>query len=168
MHLARDFLAAVESARRGLTTLVDSVPWDEPRPQPDPSPSLVAARMFAGRCRRVPAWVGLLAMLEDDAGTWDDPEGMPDRRADAVYERDGWMCTAPGCCSRQNLEDHHVVYRSRGGRNDQSNRTTVCRFHHQGGEHGGLASCTGTAPLELRWTLGAGGIGGAFLNERRI
>ena len=60
------------------------------------------------------------------------------------------------------------MYRSRGGGDEPSNRTVLCRFHHQRGEHGGLAACAGRAPLGIVWRLGRGGVGGRFLNERRL
>ena len=126
-----------------------------------------AARMFSSRGQPVPAWVGLLALLEDFADTWDAPEGHPNRRGDRVYIRDGWRCMAPGCTSRRHLESHHVVYRSRQGGDELSNRVCLCRFHHQEGEHGNYASCRGTAPLGLIWSMGAGGIAGRFKNERQ-
>jgi hypothetical protein len=165
--LAADLAASIESQRRALEALAESVPWDEPWPEPEASPSLLAARTFSIRCRRLPSWVGLLAMLEDFAATWDAADGAPVRPQDTVFIRDGWRCTAPGCTSRRNLEDHHLVYRSRNGSGSLSNRTTLCRFHHQRGEHGGLASCAGQAPLGVAWRLGRDGIGGRFENERR-
>ena len=129
---------------------------------------LIAA-MHAARARlgtpRAPAWVGLLAMLEDFVDTWDQ---APRRKSDAIYERDGYRCMAPGCTSRRHLEDHHVLYRSRGGGNDSENRICICRFHHQRGQHGGLAACHGTAPLGITWELGRRGAGGKFRNEIRL
>ncbi len=56
--LADDLLAAVEAARRGLTALADSVPWDRAWPEEPALPSVLAARMFSVRARRAPAWVG--------------------------------------------------------------------------------------------------------------
>jgi len=106
-------------------------------------------------------------MLEEFARTWDDPQMSPRRASDAIYIRDGWRCTAPGCTSRRNLEDHHIVYRSRGGSDDLWNRTCLCRFHHQLGEHGGLSTCRGMAPLGIHWTLGRNGAGGRWRNEIR-
>ena len=164
--LAASFLAVVESSTRHLEQDADRIPWDQPDPDPDTPPSMRAARTFSIRCRRVPAWVGLLAMLEDYVHTWDDPRGMPKRTSDPIYTRDGWRCTAPGCTSRRNLEDHHLEYRSRGGCDDLSNRTTLCRFHHRLGEHGLVASCRGTAPLGIRWRLGLEETGAHFQNER--
>jgi hypothetical protein len=120
------------------------------------------------RGRPVPAWVGLLSLLEDFAAVWDDPHAMPKGRRRRIYVRDGWRCMAPGCTSRANLEEHHVVYRSRGGTHETENRLCLCRFHHQRGEHGGLATCRGRAPLGLVWSLGRDGVGGVYRNERRL
>jgi len=166
--LASAFTGAVESTCRRLTALVDQVAWDEPWPDPDARGSTLAARMFSTRCRRVPSWVGLLSLLEDFVETWDPPAGAARRRADRIYNRDGWRCTAPGCTSRRNLEDHHVRYRARGGSDHMWNRTTLCRFHHQRGEHGGLASCRGRAPLGIDWRLGRAENGVWYRNERRV
>ncbi len=171
--LAAGFLSCVESARARLAHVSEEVPWDQPWPgEGEPgttvAASLLCARMFSIRCRRSPAWVGLLALLEEFVQTWDDPQMSPRRTSDAVYIRDGWRCTAPGCTSRHNLEDHHIVYRSRGGSDKLFNRTCLCRFHHQLGEHGGLSSCRGVAPLGVVWTLGRGGVGGRWRNEIRV
>ena len=170
--LAAGFLSCVEAARARLACIVEEVPWDQPWPGEEAGTSVVAsllcARMFSIRCRRSPAWVGLLAVLEEFVQTWDDPQMSPKRPSDAVYIRDGWRCTAPGCTSRRNLEDHHIVYRSRGGGDELSNRTCLCRFHHQLGEHGGLSSCRGVAPLGILWILGTSGAGGHWKNEIRI
>ena len=166
--LATSFLAVAESTARHLEKEADRIPWDQSCADPAALPSFRAARTFSIRCRRVPVWVGLLAMLEDYVCTWDDPRGMPKRASDRIYCRDGWRCTAPGCTSRRNLEDHHIEYRSRCKNDDPSNRTTLCRFHHSLGEHGVLASCRGTAPLGVRWRLGRDGVGGRFRNERAV
>ena len=56
-----------------------------------------------------------MSLLEEFVLTWDPPAPEVRRRSDAVYARAGWRCTAPGCTSRRNLEDHHLVHRSRGG-----------------------------------------------------
>ena len=197
-ELAADFLGVIESSRERLSTLADSVPWDEPWPDPYAAPSLMAARTFSVRSRRVPAWVGLLALLEDFVLTWDPPyripaedidarsagtaplhpgadaagrrtlAGAPRRHGDPVYSRAGWRCTAPGCTSRKNLDDHHMVYRSRRGGDALDNRDCLCRFHHYWGEHGELASCRGRAPLGILWRLGRKDLGVWYRNERRV
>ena len=116
----------------------------------------------------LPEWVGLLGLLEDFVATWDDPRQAPKRASDPLNIRDGWRCSAPGCTSRQNLEDHHIQYRSRGGGEDLSTRIPLCRFHHQHGEHGDLMECRGRAPLGIEWRLGRDGRGGRFRKERRL
>ncbi len=76
------------------------------------------------------------------------------RRAQRVFERDGWRCTVPGCTSYRNLHDHHIRFRSAGGSDALSNRTTLCAFHHLRGVHAGRVSVTGAAPARLRFELG--------------
>jgi hypothetical protein len=164
-------MATIEAFRRRLDAEAGRIPWDAPWPGAEaspPLPSLLAARMFSTWSRRVPAWVGLLAAIEDFVLTWDaDARRAPPSR-DRVFVRDGWRCAAPGCSSRRHLEDHHVVYRSRGGGDGGANRICLCRFHHQRGEHGGLASCAGEAPLGITWRLGRRDVATWYRNERRI
>lgn len=166
--LAGQFLATIEGRRGGLEKLADSVPWDLPWPDSLAAPSIQAARTFSIVCRRVPAWVGLLALLEDFVATWDPQQGGIRRRADAIYGRDGWRCMAPGCKVRVNLEDHHIEYRSHGGGNALTNRICLCRFHHQQGEHGLLARIRGVAPLGVTFSLGRADLARRFLNECRL
>jgi hypothetical protein len=171
--LAGPFLGAIESARRRLARAAQEHPEGEYGPadgqgETGPPPaSLLAARLFSSRAWPVPAWVGLLALLEDFVATWDVSHAPRRPARDAIYIRDGWRCMAPGCTSRRNLEDHHVRYRSRGGDDGKTNRVTLCRFHHQQGEHGELAWVRGKAPLGLTWLLGRSGRGGRWHNERR-
>jgi hypothetical protein len=73
-----------------------------------------------------------------------------------VFERDGWRCTVPGCSSRRNLHDHHIVYRSAGGSNELANRTTLCAWHHLRGVHAGIVRCRGRAPDDLRFDMPLG------------
>lgn len=171
-EIAEDFLVVIESSRRRLADDAALDPWGLPSRVGDDRPAARAARMFSNRSRRVPAWIGLLALLEDFVFTWDGvaaaphrqrPAGAhrsvdlacphdrpgedgtaehgaggddepvidgrrrrrarsnagvtlptppaarptPRRHGDAIYIRDGWRCSAPGCTSRRNLEDHH-------------------------------------------------------------
>lgn len=146
-----------------------SVPtWEGPEGAEPRSLGAGSSRTFSTAIPALPEWIGLLALVEEFVATWDDPKGHPRRHGDEIYIRDGWRCMAPGCTSRKNLEDHHIIYRSRGGSDDLWNRVTLCRFHHQQGEHGGLMRCRGKAPLGLIWSLGASGVGGNFRNERRL
>src|SRR4029077_7822255 len=69
---------------------------------------------------------------------------------------------------RRNLEDHHLIYRSRLGADDLSNRVCPCRYHHARGERGGLARCRGAAPNGILWRLGRRELGAWYRNERRL
>jgi hypothetical protein len=124
--------------------------------------------MFSTRLGFVPEWVALLSLVESAVALWDNPRACPRRAGDRTYIRDGWRCAAPGCTSRRNLEEHHIDYRSRGGADEPGNLITLCRFHHQAGEHGGRLRCRGEAPLGVLWWLGEDGKGGLFRNERRL
>lgn len=164
--LAAGFIGAVESARRRLAGQVGQIPRGQDWPQRDCPVSVRIARDFFGRGRRSPAWVGLLALLEDFTATWDAAVPGRARRRAAIFIRDGWRCAPPGCTSRSNLQEHHYEHRSRGGSQEEWNKGCLCAFHHLRGEHGDLASCRGRAPLEILWTLGRDGIGGTYINER--
>ena len=45
-------------------------------------------------------------------------------------------------------------YRSHGGSDELSNRTSLCVWHHQRGEHEKIVRCRGRAPGKLRFELG--------------
>src|SRR5262245_7501467 len=100
--------------------------------------------------------------------THDDPRAFPKRAGDAIYERDGHTCMAPGCTARCAIEDHHLVYRSHKGGNEPWNRLCLCRFRHHQGEHGELAKCRGKAPLGVTWRLGRRDLATVWRNERRL
>jgi hypothetical protein len=70
-----------------------------------------------------------------------------------VFERDGYRCTVPGCTSQRNLHARHVLFRSRGGRDDLANLVTLCAAHHQRGVHRGVIRISGRAPDELVFEL---------------
>jgi hypothetical protein len=93
------------------------------------------------------------AMFEHAFEVW-SPHAPHVPRAHRVFERDGWRCTAPGCSSYRNLQDHHVVFRSLGGSGALSNRTTLCAWHHLRGVHAGIIRCAGDAPDHLVFELG--------------
>ena len=75
-------------------------------------------------------------------------------RPDPVIERDGHRCAVPGCTSRRNLHDHHIVFRSACGSDAADNRITLCAFHHQRGVHAGFLRIRGHAPDDLVFELG--------------
>ena len=92
------------------------------------------------------------AMLDHALESWGAHTKVPPEHR--VFARDGWRCTAPGCTSYRNLHDHHIRFRSAGGSDDLSNRTTLCAWHHLRGVHAGVVRCTGQAPHGLRFELG--------------
>mgnify|MGYP005839388019 CR=1 FL=1 len=81
------------------------------------------------------------------------------RKPDPVIERDGYRCAVPGCSSRRNLENHHIVFRSRGGSDASWNRVMLCAFHHHRGVHTARARVRGRAPDGLVFELGMRGKG---------
>ena len=166
--LAGLFLSAIESERRRLEEEAHQTPWTKPWPDPLATPAKRAAQEYANRLRRVPAWVGLLSLLEDFVRTWDDPKRIPDRRWKRIYERENYRCAAPGCTRSADIQDHHIDYRSDMGSDEPWNQVALCAFHHQQGEHGRLARVRGTAPLDLLWRLGVPDLGTWWKNERRI
>ncbi|HEX9637317.1 MAG TPA: HNH endonuclease, partial [Acidobacteriota bacterium] len=80
------------------------------------------------------------------------PEKVP--REHRIFERDGWMCQAPGCFSRCGLQAHHVIPRSQGGGNEDANLLTLCFWCHHHGVHGRKLRCAGRAPDDLAWAIG--------------
>ncbi|MBW2274390.1 MAG: HNH endonuclease [Deltaproteobacteria bacterium] len=99
----------------------------------------------------------LIAMIDHAIETWKEMHA-PHARRYPVEERDGFQCTVPGCTSydnlHNNLHDHHIRFRSAGGSDLLSNRTTLCAAHHQRGVHAGRMRCSGSAPDGLRFELG--------------
>lgn len=49
----------------------------------------------------------------------------------AVLDRDNWQCQVCGVTGENRLHLHHVVYRSQGGKDDESNLVTVCHRCHR-------------------------------------
>jgi hypothetical protein len=97
-----------------------------------------------------PRWVAFERLLLHVITYW---EGTPCHR-DPIFARDGWRCAVPACSSRRNLHDHHVIYRGRGGGNEQANRVAVCAAHHLHGIHAGVIRAWGSAPADVHWELG--------------
>jgi hypothetical protein len=86
------------------------------------------------------------------------PAGQPDPNPYlAIYERDGWCCSYPGCSVRAMLHPHHLKFRSKFGKKkkaeceDPSNITTICYFHHLL-VHQGIVKVEGKAPFDMKWT----------------
>jgi len=93
-------------------------------------------------------------MIEHACQAWGDERRVPRRYA--IYDRDGWRCTVPGCTSYRNLHQHHIDFRSRGGGDEDENLVTVCAWHHLRAAHGRPDSLriSGRAPHALTFELG--------------
>ena len=87
--------------------------------------------------------------------TWRD--AVPDRRSRSAkaLARDGGSCQVP-VCSRAAAHAHHIVLRSAGGGDEESNLVSLCAAHHLHGVHAGYVRVSGRAPDALVWELGIG------------
>ena len=89
-----------------------------------------------------------------DAGDLESEDGprltseIPAQIRRRVLIRDRFACTVPGCTSCRNIDLHHIVLRSNGGRHTMGNLTTLCSGHHTE-VHEGLLVIRGTAPDRL-------------------
>ncbi|MCC6622312.1 MAG: HNH endonuclease [Deltaproteobacteria bacterium] len=82
------------------------------------------------------------------------PSGPAERAFEAVYRRDRYRCQSP-TCDRRDVGAHHVVFRSRGGGDEEDNLVTLCGRCHLEGVHAGTTiTVRGRAPGALRWTIG--------------
>jgi hypothetical protein len=109
---------------------------------------------------RAQAWLSdaecFLTLVEHFRQVWSAPELLPTENElfNAVAERDGWVCSAPGCTCRRNLTVHHIQFRSQGGGDEPTNVTLVCFRHHLEGIHAGRVRVSGQAPGALDWEMG--------------
>lgn len=166
--LATDLWGCLEAARVDLQMRASRLGCVSVAAEARLTPGERIARDYRERGQPVPHWVGLFVLLEDYVRTWDAAERTKRRGRDAIHNRDGWRCTAPGCTSRRNLQTHHIQHRARGGDDAPDNLQDLCAFHHLRGVHGGLSQCSGQAPLDVVWRLGTSQLGVWFQNERKI
>jgi hypothetical protein len=68
-----------------------------------------------------------------------------------VLHRDGMRCAVAGCRQRHQLNAHHIIWRSRGGRTVMSNEITICSQCHAL-VHVELLRVSGTPSTGLTWT----------------
>ncbi|MBP7148709.1 MAG: HNH endonuclease [Acidobacteria bacterium] len=160
--------ATINDRTRRLTRLVESVPWDQEWPDPDPPGSVLAARTFSARARRVPGWAGLLAVLEEFALGADLPENVKRSSTRSVHDRAGYRCQVPGCTRQSPLHCHHVQFRAQGGPLVPENETCICSRHHRLLHDVQWLAAKGTEPLGVAWRLGPPFYGRWYNNERRL
>ena len=70
-----------------------------------------------------------------------------------LFDRTGFRCTSPLCRARTGLHAHHVVWRSRGGSDDDHNLSPYCAGCHRL-IHVGDLEVTGRAPDDLVHRVG--------------
>jgi hypothetical protein len=69
---------------------------------------------------------------KDECGESDEGDGSDESKERAggfarnVAERDGWICSRPGCSNRSALTGNHIIPRSRGGPDEDWNIHLVC------------------------------------------
>jgi hypothetical protein len=85
---------------------------------------------------------------------FDQRRWMSRFRRDALTRTLG-LCAVPGC-SRAAVHVHHVVFRSRGGRDHPWNGVALCAVHHLHGIHLGFLEVTGRAGERLHWKFATG------------
>ncbi len=101
----------------------------------------------------LPAWACAMLFIRAATTEWEAGHTPPSEHA--ILERDRYLCQAPGCSRRRNLQIHHIRFRSRGGADSMDNKITLCFVHHQILLHEMKSvSVAGTAPGKLTWTLG--------------
>jgi hypothetical protein len=99
-------------------------------------------------------WECFLLFVRALRDTWENPDDPQWKRRYRIFERDGWRCMAPGCTSRSGLNEHHIVFRSQQGNDEDENLVALCVGHHQEGIHASRLRCFGRAPDSLWWDLG--------------
>jgi len=118
--------------------------------------ALAQVRAVHGGNGTLPTWAAATFLIRHAVTEWEraDPSRRPAEWK--IFERDEWRCQAPGCSSRSRLEAHHIIFRSHGGSDDPKNLITLCHGHHRRGIHDGYLTVVGSAPSDLRWSLGGG------------
>jgi hypothetical protein len=109
-----------------------------------------------GRCGNLPPWAAAVLLVRAALDEWEriDPDRIPTERT--ILERDDYRCQAPGCTARKHLEVHHIVFRARGGTDDERNLITLCHAHHHHAVHRETLRVAGTAPSGLTWEFAGG------------
>ncbi len=93
----------------------------------------------------------LVFLCETMWATW-GPTLESDVAYAAIYERERFVCANP-TCTRTDLTPHHVVFRSKGGGNEEENLAALCVWCHLEGVHGGKIAIRGAVPA-LEWEIG--------------
>jgi hypothetical protein len=117
------------------------------------SSTLLSARRARPRAYWLSPGECIARIAEHFVGTWEKALAERGTRQKKVIARDAGFCQVPGC-SRAAAHAHHVLYRSRGGADVESNMVSLCAAHHLHGVHRGWVCVRGRAPEGLTWELG--------------
>lgn len=150
---ARRFDAAVVIARRYLAPEPDALPATTIVIRTDESPSDNAGELAPAtpiKAHGLPISRAAYERFRCDAAVaveraLDDgsiersrtTEAIPRAVRRAVRNRDLGTCRWPGCNAHASLHVHHIVWRSRSGRNELSNLVSLCHYHHRSVHHRG-------------------------------
>ncbi len=69
-----------------------------------------------------------------------------------IYARDRYRCSSP-VCDRRDITPHHLLFRGRGGGDEESNLSSLCVRCHLEGVHLGRIRAEGSAP-DVSWWIG--------------
>jgi hypothetical protein len=69
-----------------------------------------------------------------------------------VYRRDAFRCSSP-VCTRRDVTPHHLLFRSRGGGDEDENLATLCVWCHLRGVHEGRIAAEPPAS-RIQWRIG--------------
>ena len=149
---ARRFDAAVTVARRSLAPEPDALPpitlvirtesSADDRGEDSPAPPVRAHGLPISRAAyerfRCDAAVAVERVLDDGSIQRSrTTEAIPRAVRRAVLHRDLGTCRWPGCNAHASLHVHHIVWRSRSGRNHLANLVSLCHYHHRAIHHRG-------------------------------
>jgi hypothetical protein len=169
--LAADLVVGIEGWHKVVMAAAGRLEYEPNAPgsKIDSMVAVQAGLLWVQRGRTPPMHVGFLALLEHAIRVWDEPKAHVRHAAEKIYRRAGWRCMAPGCTVRCKLEDHHLDHGLGVPRKSAlSGRITLCRFHHQMGEHGLYMRCGGKAPYKVWFRLGQADRGVYYVNDRRM
>ncbi len=119
--------------------------------------ALLDAAIRAAREAAAGSWLPpgecLTRIAEHFVETWEQALAERSTLQKKVIARDAGFCQVPGC-SRAAAHVHHVLYRSRGGADEESNMVSLCAAHRLHGVHRGWVRVRGPALEGLTWELG--------------
>jgi len=125
-------------------------------PLPESVAHLLADAIRAVRAHEgkvLPVGKCLVKLADEFIAAWKPVVARRRSRSMRTRDRDGGLCTVPGC-SRAADDAHHRKFRSHGGGHGGENLVSLCAFHHLRCVHTGRLVVRGRAPDGLMWFYG--------------